>query len=36
MDALVWAVVIAIGVGGVWYGGRRAARGAREEGPPKR
>ena len=35
MDALVWIVVIAIGIGGVWYGGRRAARSARED-PPKR
>ncbi len=31
MDALVWVVVIAIGVGGVWYGTRASARRARED-----
>ncbi len=31
MDALVWVVCIAIGVGGLWIGGRGAARRARDE-----
>jgi hypothetical protein len=36
MDALVWVVVIAIGVGGVWYGARASTRGARDDDPKKR
>lgn len=31
MDALIWVIVIAIGLGGVWYGARAAARQARKD-----
>ena len=31
MDALVWVVVIAIGVGGVWIGARRARKASEDD-----
>ena len=38
MDTLVWVIVIAIGVGGVYYGARRSQESARkrddDEVPP--